>query len=174
MTIPHAHDFPGIVLFLSFPSSRGSLYLTPHTARPYLAPRWLQRVSVISARTVAHSTCTPRGTQVYAHDYRHRYERSRDGRIHDAVFAATTTGNSTEEVYAPSEGCTRRRRSRRRRWRRRRRTISRGERSYRFWPCRASGQIFPTPLTALIALHFNPDVTIARGSTSERLMTMAD
>lgn len=26
-----------------------------------------------------------------------------------------------------------------------------------FGPCRAGGQIFPTPLTALIALHFNPD-----------------
>lgn len=60
-------------------------------------------------------------------------------------------------MYAPFEGCMRRRRrldggTRNDGGPRRRRAesaISRGERSYRFWP--AAGQVFPTPLTALIA-----------------------
>lgn len=113
-----------------------------------------QRASVCRALlTVAHSNSnTPEDTQTRARARARTHTRtgvrSRDGRgcTDDEAVYIHRNGDrqlsTTKEVYAPSEGCTRRRRSwrwrRRWRWWRRRRdaarTISHGERSYRFWP----------------------------------------
>jgi len=143
----------------SFPSKRITLHLTRLDFISLLAGFTRQSISVCRAHggTFHLYTRTPRNTSRkrekdiytytntdtplgYTFGARARI-RSRDG--HSAWMhgrRGVATGSSTEEVYAPSEGCMRRGRSWRRRWRRRygddaaARTISHGERSYRFWP----------------------------------------
>lgn len=150
-------------------SSRESFpWITLHLARlnliSSLAGFTRQRTSVCRAHSgTFHLYTRTLRTQIERkrkriHIHQHRYTgytlgarartRSRDGRsawMHGRRRRnGAATGSSTEEVYAPSEGCMRRGRSRRRRLQRRRRrrygggaaarTISHGERSYRFWP----------------------------------------
>lgn len=158
-----------------------SSWITVHLAPDPHCDSTRQRASVCRAHggTFHLYTRTPEHTGEHAYTHTHtypgtgRYTRVRarararlyghatNARMHGCtdddvvVRAATATGSSTEEVYAPSEGCMRRRRSggggggdgdaKAR-------TISHGERSYRFWPAaRRRADIFPTPLTALIA-----------------------
>lgn len=75
---------------------RGSLYLTPYTSHDStLSPLVGSTRQRKSARTVAHSTCTPRGTQVYTHTkicthiyiHRHRYT---SGHATDGLTARMT------------------------------------------------------------------------------------
>ena len=154
---------------------RESLYL--NTARPYLVGSTRQRI--IRAHGGTFHLYTEGHTGIYAHTCTciHtptrvlRYERSRDGRrrrnddrqtqrrrcmhLPKAVCdeGGVGGGGGDGALYRG------------------------GERSYRFWPCRAGGQIFPTPLSCLnCAPLATPTIAADARFNSEhsRLIIIAD